>query len=290
MDIKELFTEKILGYRANYYAKRIYLNTLLNQAIARSAVGASRKIHPLEPFSWEFSGFSQNGEDGIIDYLISNLNAPNKYFIEIGTGNGLENNTSYLAHIKKYAGLQVEGNAAQYEDALITKTWLTDLLCCFVNETSIDAILEKVVYTSPDVLSLDIDGMDYYIMKLLMEKGLRPGIIVVEYNSAFGEERSITIPYSPHFNMFETGHPYLYYGVSIAGWKTLLSPYGYDFLTVETNGVNAFFILKQQFKSGFATGIHSLAFAENKHQLNLFRGNHEEQFKRIDSLPFFEIK
>ena len=40
--------------------------------------------------------FSQNGEDGIINYLISKLGIPRPDFIEIGVGNYTEANTRFL--------------------------------------------------------------------------------------------------------------------------------------------------------------------------------------------------
>jgi len=63
-----------------------------------------------DPISWSFSGFSQNGEDGIIDYLASRLRNPNYYFVEIGAADGLENNTSWLAIARRYSGLMLEAD------------------------------------------------------------------------------------------------------------------------------------------------------------------------------------
>ena len=267
------------------------MNLLLNNAFSRSAVSATtRNINPLKPETWEFSGFSQNGEDGIIEHLLSGLNNSNKYFIEIGSGNGLENNTSYLSHVKKYSGLQIEGNRGSHNDALMIKPFLVECLNLFVGEKTVEQIYEKALYKNPDVFSMDIDGMDYYITRMLLEKGLRPKIIVVEYNSAFGPERSVTIPYNSSFSMFSTAHPYLYYGVSINGWKNLFAQYNYQFITVETNGVNAFFINPGEFKEDLVNNIHSIEFNENTHQKRLFRKDCEGQFEMIKNLPLVNIE
>jgi hypothetical protein len=57
----------------------------ITMALSRGAATAMlRTIDPADPSSWEFSSFSQNGEDGIIDYLTRKINNPNYYFIEIG--------------------------------------------------------------------------------------------------------------------------------------------------------------------------------------------------------------
>ncbi|MBK8712926.1 MAG: hypothetical protein IPL97_13835 [Niastella sp.] len=291
MSVKSFLKKKIFPAEANFYAKDIYMNLLLNNAFSRSAVSATiRNINPVKPGTWEFSGFSQNGEDGIIEYLLSGLQHSNKYFIEIGSGNGLENNTSYLAHVKKFAGIQVEGSAYTHNEALIIKPFLVESLNLFVNEITVQVIYEKALYKNPDVFSIDIDGMDYYITRHLFEKGLKPKIIVVEYNSAFGPERSNTIPYNPEFNMFHTDHPYLYYGVSISGWKNLFAKYGYQFITVETNGVNAFFINPEDFNENFMNNIQAIVFKENIHQLRLFRRDFEGQFEMIKNLPLLTIE
>ena len=73
------------------------LKLKINNAFSRAAVSSStRQLDPTNPLSWQFSGFSQNGEDGILDFLISRLKNPNRYFIEIGSNNELKNNTAYL--------------------------------------------------------------------------------------------------------------------------------------------------------------------------------------------------
>lgn len=290
MKVKSFLKDKIFPIDSNLYAKSIYMNLLLNNAFSRGAFSAAtRNVNPSRPETWEFSGFSQNGEDGIIEYLLSCLSESNKYFVEIGSGNGLENNTSYLAHVKKFTGLQIEGNADSHKDALIIKPFLVESLNLFVEETTVEQIYEKALYKNPDVFSIDIDGMDYYITKLLLEQGLRPKIIIVEYNSAFGPERGITIPYDATFNMFNTAHPYLYYGVSINGWRNLFAKYNYQFVTVETNGVNAFFIKKDEFENNFSAIVQKNEFKENLHQLRLFRKDWKGQFEMIKNLPLEAI-
>jgi hypothetical protein len=290
MSLKKLLRKKVFPIDANYYSREIYQNLLLNNAMSRCAITATtRNIKPELPSTWEFSGFSQNGEDGIIDYLLTGLNQSNKFFIEIGSGNGLENNTAYLAHIKKFTGIQVEGSKRVHEEALIIKPWLVESLNIFVTEKTVIEIYGKALYKNPDVFSLDIDGMDYYIMSLLLEQGLRPKIIVVEYNSAFGPQRSATIPYKPDFDMYGDAHPFLYYGVSITGWKKLFAKYGYHFVTVETNGVNAFFVNRNEFKSGFFDNVQPLEFKENIHQARLFKKEHNEQYEIMENLPFINI-
>ena len=80
-------------------------------AMARAAATAPlRRLNATRPDTWEFSGFSQNGEDGIIDFLVQQVADPNRYFGEIGASDGVENNTAWLALGRRYSGIMVEGS------------------------------------------------------------------------------------------------------------------------------------------------------------------------------------
>ncbi len=85
--------------------------------------------------------------------------------------------------------------------------------------------------------------------------------------------------------MFSTPYPYLYYGVSVGAWKNLFSEHGYQFITVESNGVNAFFINPIEFKKKFGDTVQKMEFKENIHQLRLFRTGWNGQFDLIKNLP-----
>ena len=101
--IKKIFTYYLLDFLA---WKRI------NAAIAKgSAMMQARSINLSDPASWEFSGFSQNGEDGILDVLRGQLRDSNRFFVEIGAADAVENNSSWLTVMEKYSGLMIEGNS-----------------------------------------------------------------------------------------------------------------------------------------------------------------------------------
>lgn len=123
--------------------------------------------------------------------------------------------------------------------------------------------MKRCPYRDPDVFILDIDGIDYSILEAVLSLGFAPKLIAVEYNSAFGPERAITVPYDSHFSR-RSAHPSrLYYGASIAAWRALLGRNGYRFVTVDSNGVNAFFIRPEGFPAGFSEGLEGLAFQDN---------------------------
>jgi len=262
-------------------------------ALARGGATMHRRIiDTTKPSTWEFSGFSQNGEDGILDVLRARLRSSNRYFLEIGAAEGIENNTAWLAIAEKYDGMMIEGSANRSERARRMIAGLNIGVECvnlFVTPGVAERVVNSVLYSDPDVLSLDIDGNDYYVAQSLFDVGLRPKILVVEYNSAFGPERSATIEYQELFD-FRSAHPtQLYYGVSIAGWRNSLSKRGYRFVTVERNGVNAFFIDPAHFDEEFVEQLQGETFAENHYQLMKFRAKSEEQFALISSMKFVPV-
>lgn len=262
-------------------------------AIAKgTAKMQSRRIDLRYPGTWEFSGFSQNGEDGILDVLRGQLTTTNRYFVEIGSSDGLQNNSAWLVFVEYLNGLMVEGDPALVERIqrmVVNYSIGAECLQMFVSLDSIADLKARVFHLDPDIFSLDIDGNDYYVAKGLIDAGFRPRIFVVEYNAVFGPERSATIEYDAGF-VYTAAHPsHLYYGVSIAGWKAFFQRNGYRFVTVDRNGVNAFFADAGAFDSAFLDEIRPLEFAENRLQFRKFRAPWTEQYKQIADYPIVMI-
>jgi len=265
----------------------------INIALSKgTAMMNARRVDPTQPETWEFSGFSQNGEDGILDVLRKNLSNCNRYFIEIGAADGIENNTGWLIVAEKYNGMLIEGSAQLVERARRTVVGYSIGAEChnmFVTKESVQKMKSMAIHHDPDVFSLDIDGNDYYIAQSILDAGFRPKIFVVEYNSVYGPERSMTIEYKADF-VFTTGHPtHLYYGVSISGWRKLFEQHGYRFVTVDRNGVNGFFVDPKFFDDSFLDNVCGLEFAENQSQYTKFRMSSEEQFSLIADQKFIAI-
>lgn len=265
----------------------------INIALSKgSAMMHARNIDLKQPATWEFSGFSQNGEDGILDVLRKNLLSSNRYFIEIGAADGIENNTGWLLVAEKYNGLLIDGSAHLVERARRTVVGYSIGAEChnmFVTRESISDIKAMALHHDPDVFSLDIDGNDYHIAQAILDGGFRPKIFVVEYNSVYGPERSMTIEYQPSF-VFTKVHPtHLYYGVSISGWRKFFENNGYRFVTVDRNGVNGFFVDPKFYDESFLDGVQGLTFAENQSQHKKFRLSSEKQFSLIADQKFISI-
>jgi hypothetical protein len=265
----------------------------VNMSLARGAAGrAARNVEPTQPATWEFAGFSQNGEDGIIEVVLSHLRSPNRYFVEIGASDGLENNTTWLALVRRYGGLWIEGDpeaSRKCRDLFAAMNYGVEIANMFATVETASSIVAKAREKKPDLLSIDIDGNDYHIAQALFNAGLEPKVCVVEYNSAFGPDLSVSVPYVSDFRVGSGTGANLFYGCSIQGWKNFFARNGYSFVTVDANGVNAFFARTDEMLPGFLERLVPREFAENTSQRREYGPGWEKQLAMIDTARLHKI-
>ena len=120
----------------------------------------------------EFSVFSQWGEDGIINWLTQKIPDLDKTFLEIGTQDYKESNTRFLLISQNWKGFILEGSS-EHVRALKKQNvyWKYDLSAFnfFINKENINRILKKIkIKNKIGLLSIDIDGNDYWILKKLI--------------------------------------------------------------------------------------------------------------------------
>jgi hypothetical protein len=114
----------------------------------------------------------------------------------------------------------------------------------FVTRDNINAILGESGFDKDvGILSIDIDGVDYYVLAELAT--WKPSILIVEYNALFGKERAVSVPYDPSFNRTQKHFSNLYYGASLAAFASLLAGRGYALVGVNSAGNNAFFVRRE---------------------------------------------
>tara|TARA_B110000259_G_scaffold187596_1_gene242424 strand:+ start:33 stop:908 length:876 start_codon:yes stop_codon:yes gene_type:complete len=196
----------------------------------------------------EFKVFSQWGEDGIIQFLLKKLDLPQKTFIEFGVETYRESNTRFLLMHDNWAGLVIDG-AKSNIDAIVSQSiyWRYSLnaIQSFITTENIDkTITSNNISGEIGILSVDIDGNDYWVLKAI--KNVNPVILITEYNSVFGSERAISIPYSSDFIRGQKGVSNLYYGASLQALTTLAEEKGYSLVGCNSNGNNAFFVRKDK--------------------------------------------
>lgn len=263
--------------------------------LARGAASAAaRTLDRTNPNTWEFSAFSQNGEDGVLDYLTRQLLNPSFEFLEIGSGNESQNGSGWLSIGRNYSGTMVLADADQAKRC----RQLMDLYSKSVQVLAREVLPSNAAVTlsdagnhQPDVFILDVDGLDYYVADMLWKSGFGPKIVCVEYNSSFGPDDSVTVPMETDFNQKKVKRHALYYGVSINGWQKFFSKYDYRFLGVDQKGTKAFFVLADAFHSAALTEMANINhFRDNHDRLLEFRGGWKAQRALFSELPVVEIR
>jgi len=223
----------------------------------------------------EFKVYSQWGDDGIIQFLINNVEIKNPHFVEFGVENYLESNTRFLLRYSNWSGLVIDGSSKHIESIRSHREfWQHDLRAVhsFITAENINQLLSS--NGAPEdlgILSIDVDGNDYWIWKAITV--VQPRIVIVEYNAVFGPSREITIPYSPDFVRSKAHFSHLYFGASLAALSRLGKEKGYALIGCNSAGNNAYF-LRNDCLSKFTPLDPYVAF-----NLSKFRESRDEQGK-----------
>ena len=192
----------------------------------------------------QFKVFSQFGEDGILQFLIRQFDDIPESFVEFGVQDYREANTRFLLQNNNWRGLIIDGCDKWINDVKDEKIyWRHDLtaISAFIDRDNINTIISGSEFVGPiGILSIDIDGNDYWVWEAI--DIIDPSIVVCEYNSVFGKNRSVSIPYAPKFVRNEAHHSNLYWGCSIGALVHLGVRKGYDFVGCNSACNNAFFV------------------------------------------------
>jgi len=204
----------------------------------------SRELLHLQHLNrYEKSIYSQNGEDGIIKELIFRIGVQHRYFVEFGVGTGEECNTALLARQYSWQGLMLESDTVKYDclSQLYKHTKVTTLNRT-VSADNIESIFQAaLVPVELDLLSIDIDGNDYWVWAALTNH--RPRIVVIEYNAAIPPPEEWVMPYDN-----PTAIERMAFGASLQSLKLLGDRLGYALIGTESRGVNAFFVRRDVLK------------------------------------------
>lgn len=216
---------------------------------------------------YEFKIFSQWGDDGIIQYLIKNIDIKNETFIEFGVENYLESNTRFLLMNNNWSGFVMDGSTRAMK-SLEKRDWywkysLTHK-AAWIDKENINSLLDSTGLTNIGILHIDIDGNDYYILKEIDLAKLNPSILIMEYNSLFGKERMITVPYDRTFTRRKAHYSNLFYGASLAALNDLATKKGYCLIGCNLAGNNAYFVRKDLLNERIVEQSVNNAFVDSK--------------------------
>ncbi len=213
----------------------------------------------------EFRVYSQWGEDGILDYLTSRIAIPNKAFVEFGVQDYTEANTRFLLKRRNWSGLVIDSDPANIrqirKDPISEMYDLTSVAATITAENINGLLAVNGIQGDIGLLSIDIDGNDYWVWKAI--NVVSPRVVVCEYNSVFGNDHAITVPYDPRFERISAHHSKLYFGASLPALRDLADEKGYVFVGCNTSGVNAFFV-REDVAGAFARLAANARYVESK--------------------------
>lgn len=242
----------------------------LHAARVRRADGVTQ-LHDIE-----FRVWSQWGEDGILEYLLSRIPDAPPVFVEFGVEDYREANTRFLLRNRNWKGLVMDGSEANVAriraDRLYEHHDLQAVQAFITAENINELLVANGVSGDIGVLSIDLDGNDYWVWRAI--SGISPRVIVCEFNSVFGDSHAVTVPYDPTFDRRRAHHSKLFFGASLPALRELAESRGYTFVGCNTAGVNAFFV-RQDNAAPFAELIRNARYVESRFRESVDeRGRH----------------
>lgn len=245
----------------------------------------------------EFRVFSQWGEDGILSYLIDTLNLEEKSFVEFGVENYTEANTRWLLERRNWKGLVIDGSEENVnhikQSDICWRHQLTAVASFITRENINELIISNGFGGALGILSIDIDGADYWVWQSI--NCVYPSIVVVEYNSLFGDTATVTVPYRPDFQRVKAHHSNSYYGASLAALALLGEQKGYALVGSNSAGNNAFFVrndlLREPLKKLAPNDAYVRRSFREARDINgaLLLPTFDEEQRAISHLPLVDI-
>ncbi len=195
--------------------------------------GRGKRVVLSDLRNYESSTYSQCGEDGVLQRIFQVIGTRGEYFVEFGAWDGCHlSNTANLRINHGWRGLLMEGSE-RADGELVQRE--------FVTAENVNALFSRYgVPETFDLLSIDIDGNDYWVWKAI--EGFAPRVVVMEYNIFFALHTACTMPY-------DTGHVWdesCYHGASLAALHKLGIEKGYTLVHADSWAPNAFFVLNSE--------------------------------------------
>ena len=225
--------------RETSFAKNLAIENYFQQHVLNNP----KYSNPKKLNRFEYNVFSQSGGDGILEEIFKRIGTTNKFFVEFGVSNGLENMTASLL-MQGWKGCWFEGSTSFFGQIEKSFSLLINERKLFVKNSFITAeniqalFKEKTIPQEFDLLSIDIDGNDYWVWKAITE--YKPRVVVIECNPFWGPSISWVMKYNPTHVWDRT----TYYGTSLKALEILGKEKGYILVGVSLMGNDAFFVRK----------------------------------------------
>ncbi|QCR22172.1 FkbM family methyltransferase [Pontibacter sp. SGAir0037] len=237
-----------------------------------------------------FSVHSEFEEDGILLYIFSLIGTTNKRVVEICAGDGTQCMAANLILNHGWYGLLFDGDKGSVERGntffakhqstfayppRFVNAWLT-------KDNINELIAENGFFGEIDLLSLDIDGNDYYIMEAI--DVVKPRVIICETHNIIPSDLSLTIPYKEDFYYRDGNQHVEFRSVSLLAMKKLLAKKGYRLVGGHRYGFNAVFIL-----NGVGEDYFPEVSIESVHDNPYTKHRVETDWDKVKHLPWVQI-
>ncbi len=246
---------RLRGLALGAAAQRALKHTDRSRGIypARSEVARRYRgtCDPPDLTAFELRVFSQNGEDGVLAEILRRIGVGGRTFAEFGVQDGSEGTTVFLAQVLGWSGAYLEADPDAY--AALERRFSANprvrTVHAAVEPDNVEALFEQAgVPEEPDVVSIDVDGNDYWIWRAL--ERFRPRVVVIEYNGDLDPASHRVMPYERDFRWDHSSG----YGASLAALEELGVEKGYVLVHTESAGVNAFFV-RSDLAGGLPSGV-----------------------------------
>lgn len=236
-----------------------------------------------------FKVYSQFEEDGILLYIFTIVGTTNKQVVEICAGDGVQCMAANLILNHGWRGLLFDGNVDSVKRGIEfysthDSTWLQPptFKQAWITRENIDSLITENGFNGQiDLLSLDIDGNDYYVMEAI--NSVKPRVIICETHNVIPSNLALTIPYQSDFNRLTGPHPD-FMSVSLLAMKKLLAGKGYRLIGSHRYGFNAIFML-----NNVGTEYFPEVNVENVHDNSYTKYRNTTAWKEIKDLPWKEV-
>lgn len=202
------------------------------------------RTHPNPFVRFGAKVFSQSDEDGLTFEILRRLGIQNGSFLEFGVGKGTENNTLALA-ASGWSGEWFGGETLAFTMPTQSKVRFNEVWISRENIISLmHNALERMQVKDADLVSMDLDGNDLFLIREILSKGYRPRVWICEYNAKFIPPIEFSIEYSATHKWSRSD----YFGASLTSISKTFEAHGYRPVCCNAHtGANVFFVQAQDF-------------------------------------------
>tara|TARA_A100001391_G_scaffold158488_1_gene116927 strand:+ start:332 stop:1039 length:708 start_codon:yes stop_codon:yes gene_type:complete len=216
---------------------------------------------------------TQQGEDGLLEYIFKNIEPKSKFGVEFGAGHISSFNVRILVEKFGWKTVMWENNLNKNSDDDRQKYGISNDSVTYVNVN--DLFKKQNVPTDLDLVVIDVDGQDYWIWEALEFK---PQVVMIEFNTTLNlKESKVMHKDSEHFKWRDSKSSY--YGASVLALKKLGKKKGYTL--IDCCGRNLFFVLDELIEDGYDVNVNNLDIQIVKADLNRKNKTIEEKWVNV---------